>query len=70
MKFIDVREHIKFLKFGYGRATDQLNIEIRSKKLCRDDALELARELDGKICSENKLEFCKYIDISVAEFDE
>ena len=30
MQFIDIREQIKYLKFGYGRATDQLNIEIRA----------------------------------------
>ena len=28
MQFIDIRERIKFLKYGYGRATDQLNIAI------------------------------------------
>lgn len=69
MKFIDVREHIKFLKFGYGRATDQLNIEIRSNNMAREEALQLALELDGKISNENKVEFCKYLDIDLAEFD-
>ena len=49
MKFIDIRERIKFLKYGYGRATDQLNIAIKSNLISRKKALKLADKIDGKV---------------------
>jgi len=67
MKFIDIREHLKWVKFGYGRTTDQVNIYIRNNKLTREDGLKIVKERDGKI--ENKKEFCDYIGISEEEFD-
>jgi hypothetical protein len=70
MKFIDIREHIKFLKYGYGRATDQLNIEIRNERILRDDALEITKKIDGQYSKKNMEEFCKYIDITEKEFHE
>lgn len=70
MKFIDVREHIKYLKYGYGRATDQLNILIRSNKIKRSDALKIVKEIDGKYSEDNLIDFCKYIDITVKKFHD
>ena len=65
MRFIDLREHIKYLKFGYGRASDQLNIEIRNRRISRSEALDIANQIDG-VCSEQaKQEFADYIEISV-----
>ena len=69
MQFIDIREHIKFLKFGYGRATDQLNIQIRAGDISRYDALKIAKEIDGDVSPENIDRFCEYIDISRQYFD-
>lgn len=70
MKFIDIRERIKFLKFGYGRATDQLNIELRHGRITRNDALNIAKEIDGKVDEKNVKEFCEYIGISLDEYEE
>jgi N-acetyl sugar amidotransferase len=67
MRFEDVREHLKWVKFGYGRATDQLNIFIRNGKLTREEGLKITIEKDGKM--ELKKEFCEYIGISEKEFD-
>jgi N-acetyl sugar amidotransferase len=64
MEFIDIREHIKFLKFGYGRATDQLNIEIRAGKLKRADGLKIVQNIDGAVSEENIQKFCDYIGIT------
>ena len=69
MQFIDIREQIKYLKFGYGRATDQLNIEIRAGKLSRNKALEKALLLDGKVSEKNIREFCEYLGISRNYYD-
>ena len=70
MRFIDIREHIKFLKYGYGRATDQLNIAIRNGRISRKEALDIAREIDGKYVINNKELFCEYIDITTNYFDK
>lgn len=67
MKFEGIREHLKWVKFGYGRVTDQVNIYIRSGKITREKALEIVKERDGKL--EFKKEFCEYIDITEEEFD-
>ena len=70
MKFIDIREHIKYLKYGYGRATDQLNIAIRNGRIKRDEALDIVKEIDGNYDIENKDTFCKYLDITTTKFDQ
>ena len=69
MAFIDIREHVKFLKFGYGRATDQLNIEIRSGKLKRSEALQKVISIDGRVSDISIKAFCDYLDISRNYFD-
>jgi len=70
MKFIDIREHIKYLKYGYGRATDQLNIELRNGRITRKEALSIVKEIDGEFSKENKELFCDYINITGTRFDK
>ena len=69
MQFIDLRERIKFLKYGYGRATDQLNIEIRSNKIDRITALEIVKGIDGKVSEKSIEEFCIFVGIEKYEMD-
>jgi len=64
MKYIDIRERIKFLKFGYGRATDQVNIEIKNGRMTREEGLEIVKEIDGRVSKENEDDFCEYLGIS------
>jgi pseudaminic acid biosynthesis-associated methylase len=68
MKFEGIREHLKWIKYGYGRATDQVNIYIRNNQLTREEALKIVKERDGKF--EFKKEFCEYIGITEQEFDK
>ena len=68
MKFIDIREHIKYLKYGYGRATDQLNIAIRNRRILREEALEIVRNVDGDFSKQNIQEFCNYLGITESYF--
>ena len=70
MRFIDIREHIKYLKYGYGRATDQLNIAIRNGRINRKEALDIVRTIDGQYDLKNKELFCEYIDITTSYFDK
>lgn len=70
MQFIDIRERVKYLKFGYGRATDQLNIELRNDRINRVEALEIAKELDGKVDPGNIPIFCDRLGITEVEYNE
>lgn len=44
---VAIHEYFKFLKFGFGRATDHACLHIRRGRLSRDVALEIVRRLDG-----------------------
>ncbi len=70
MKFIDIRERIKYLKYGYGRATDQLNIQIRAGQIKRKEALEIVKKIDGNISETNLKEFAEYIGLTVGKLEQ
>lgn len=61
---------LKYYKLGFGRATDYMNEEIRIGRITRDKAVEIVQTYDG-ICSDRYVEsFCRYVNISVANFWE
>lgn len=43
-----IHDYFKFLKYGFGRATDQACLQVRRGRISRDEALELVRMHDGK----------------------
>jgi N-acetyl sugar amidotransferase len=46
-----IHDYFKFLKYGFGRATDLACMQIRRGRLRRDDAVRLVREHDGRFPS-------------------
>ena len=70
MQFIDIRERIKFLKYGYGKATDHLNILIRQNKIARKKALQIVKKIDGKVEKKNIKDFCNYLGINVSRYND
>ena len=46
-----IHDYFKFLKFGFGRATDLACLHIRRERISRQDGLEAVRRLDGKFPS-------------------
>lgn len=70
MRFIDLREKIKYLKYGYGRATDQLNIAIKLNRISRKEALKIVKKIDGLADPKNEKAFCNYLNISREKYDE
>lgn len=46
-----IHDYFKFLKFGFGRATDLACLHIRRGRLTRQDGLEAVRQLDGRFPS-------------------
>lgn len=44
---VAIHEYFKFLKFGFGRATDHACLHIRRGRITREMAVEIVRRLDG-----------------------
>ncbi len=59
---------IKYLKFGFGFATDEACYDIREGRLTRDEAKWLVEQYDGKCGEQYIQQFCDYIDITKEEF--
>ena len=43
-----IHDYFKFLKYGFGRATDLACLHVRRGRLARDDAVALVQRHDGK----------------------
>jgi N-acetyl sugar amidotransferase len=69
---VAIHEYFKFLKFGFGRATDHACLHIRRGRLGRDMGLEIVRRLDGlfphEYLGKPLAETLEPLDMSVEEF--
>ena len=66
-----IHQHLKVLKFGYGRATDHACEDIRNGRLTRDEAKELVRKHDLLDISDYYVnDFLEYAGISREKFFE
>lgn len=57
-----------YIKFGYGRATQDASQEIRNHHITREEGIALARRFDGEFPKKYFKEFLQYINISEEEF--
>jgi hypothetical protein len=62
--------YLMYLKFGFGRATQDAGIEIRRGAMSRDQAINLVRLYDGKFPEEHLETYLDYYEMSRAEFGE
>lgn len=63
----DVHDYLKFLKFGYGRGTDDASMEIRHGRMTREEGLNLARWYD--MTEPTTLEgYCDFLGITKGDF--
>lgn len=59
---------IKFIKFGYGSATDKASLDIRADKITREEGIALVKEFDG-LCADHFVKgYCDFLGMSVDEF--
>lgn len=58
--FISLHHWLKWHKFGFTRAWDNLSLEIRNERLSRDAAIELARVAGNPAPHEDIRAFCEY----------
>ena len=67
-----IHEYFKFLKFGFGRATDHACLHIRRGRLTREMGLSIVKRLDGKFpweyLGKSLAETLRPLEMSVDEF--
>lgn len=66
--WVTFNQLIKYYKFGFGRATEYLNEEIRIGNISRKDAAKIAQKYDGKFSKKIIKDFCNFIEISPVLF--
>ncbi len=67
-----IHDYFKFLKFGFGRATDLACMHIRRGRITREDGVEVAKKLDGtfpwEYLGKSLNEILKPLEIKLDEF--
>lgn len=69
-KLVSLHDYLKYVKYGFGRATDHAGIDIRNGRLTRKEGLELVKMHDGKYPKYGISEFIKYSGMTKQEVDE
>lgn len=65
-----VHDWLKFVKFGFNRATDHACLDIRNGRITREEGVKLVQKYDGMRPRKAIAEFLKYSGMSEAEFDK
>jgi len=65
-----LHDYLKFVKYGFGRATDHACIDIRNKRISREEGLKLVKKYDGKYPHKSITAFMQYSGLSKAEIDK
>jgi N-acetyl sugar amidotransferase len=63
----DVHDYLKYLKFGYGRATDDASMEIRHGRMTREQGMAMVKRYDAREPSTLKT-YCEFLGITKQEF--
>jgi hypothetical protein len=69
-----IHDYFKFLKFGFGRATDLVSMHIRRGRLTRSQGLDIVKRHDGKYpisyLGKSLKDIIKPLGLDLAEFDK
>jgi N-acetyl sugar amidotransferase len=68
-KLVGLHDYLKYVKYGFGRTTDHVGIDIRNKRLTREEGLELVKKYDGKYPYYGIKNFIEYSGMSKKEVD-
>lgn len=66
--WVIINQMIKYYKYGFGRATDYVNEEIRIGRISREEGIDLAEKYDLASGEKYIESFCNYIQISKKQF--
>lgn len=64
-----IHDYMKFVKFGYGRASDHASKDIRTGYLSREDGIEMVRKYDHVKPRRDLERWLEYVGMSEVEFD-
>ena len=67
-KSYPLHAYFMYLKFGFGRCTQDVCIDIRSGEMTREKGIELIRELDEQYPEVYEEDYLKYYDMSREDF--
>jgi N-acetyl sugar amidotransferase len=68
-KMHSLHDYLKFVKYGFGRATDHVCIDIRNKRMTREEGLKMVKQYDGKYPHIGIKDFIEYSGLSKQEID-
>lgn len=63
----DVHDYLKYLKFGYGRATDDASMEIRHGRMTREEGMAMVKRYDANEPSTLQT-YCDFLGITKRQF--
>jgi N-acetyl sugar amidotransferase len=63
----DVHDYLKYLKFGYGRATDDASMEIRHGRMSREEGIAMVKRYDANEPSTLDY-YCEFLGITKRAF--
>ena len=64
-----MHDYLKFIKFGYGRASDHASKDIRAQKMTRAEGIEMVKKYDAVKSSDLK-RWLEYVNMTEEEFDQ
>lgn len=68
-RLVGLHDYLKYVKYGFGRATDHACIDIRNHRMTRSEALEKVLEYDGKYPHYGIASFVEYSGMDKGEVD-
>ena len=63
----DVHDYLKYLKFGYGRASDDASMEIRHGRMTREEGIEMVQRYDAREPA-SLAYYCEFLGITSEQF--
>ena len=66
--YISIHHWLKWYKFGFTRTFDNLSIEIRNKRISRQEAIDIISKNGDETPHEDIGKFCEYVGIKKKEF--
>lgn len=69
-KMHGLHDYLKFVKYGFGRATDHACTDIRNGRLTRENGLKLVEKYDGKYPHQSIEAFIEYSELTKIEIDK
>jgi N-acetyl sugar amidotransferase len=69
-KLVGLHDYLKYVKYGFGRATDHACLDIRNKRMSRKEGIKLVKKYDGKYPHKSISDFKEYSGLSLEKINE